>query len=165
MAVRPIVLYPDPILKARCPKQTDIADAVRVAQDLLDTMDAGPPRTVGIAAPQIGELTRIAIVDTSRNPKYPAGHGLMTLIDPEIVASVGTQVFREGCLSIPEFTANISRFMRVTVRATGLDGAKSEVTAEGFEAVVLQHEIDHLDGILFLDRVKNIHLDLFRRKG
>jgi peptide deformylase len=138
--------------------------ASRVARDLLDTMDAGPPRTVGIAAPQIGEMVRIALVDTSRNPKYPPGHGPLTLIDPAIVASEGVQLFREGCLSIPEFTANITRAMRVTVQAVGLDGAEIEVTAEGFESVVLQHEIDHLDGMLFLDRVKNIHADLFRRK-
>jgi peptide deformylase len=164
LPVRPIVLYPDPRLKAICSGVSDMEQASRVARDLLDTMDAGPPRTVGIAAPQIGEMVRIALVDTSRNPKYPPGHGPLTLIDPAIVASEGVQLFREGCLSIPEFTANITRAMRVTVQAVGLDGAEIEVTAEGFESVVLQHEIDHLDGMLFLDRVKNIHADLFRRK-
>ena len=127
-------------------------------------MDAGPPRTVGIAAPQIGELTRIVVADTSRNPKYPGGHGLLVLINPVIALSEGVQKFREGCLSIPEFTANISRAMKVTVRATTLDNDEIEIESEGFESVVLQHEIDHLDGILFLDRVKNIHEDLFRRK-
>ena len=135
-----------------------------MVRDLIDTMDAGPPRTVGIAAPQIGEMARVVIVDTARNPKYPPGHGLLALVNPEIIAAEGTQVFREGCLSIPQFTANISRAMRVTVRATATDGSLTETVAEGFEAVVLQHEIDHLDGILFLDRVKNIHQDLFRRK-
>ena len=131
----------------------------------MATMDTCPPRTVGIAAPQIGRMARIALVDVSRNPKYPAGHGLLLLINPVIVGSEGVLVFREGCLSIPEFTANIERKMRVSVRASGLRGEAIEIEAEGFEAVVLQHEIDHLNGVLFLDRVKNIHLDLFRRRG
>jgi peptide deformylase len=151
-------------LKTRCREAGDLAIARLVADDLLATMDAGPPRTVGIAAPQIGELTRIVVADTSRNPKYPGGHGLLVLINPVIALSEGVQKFREGCLSIPEFTANISRAMKVTVRATTLDNDEIEIESEGFESVVLQHEIDHLDGILFLDRVKNIHEDLFRRK-
>src|ERR1700722_20369667 len=128
-------------------------------------MDAGPPRTVGIAAPQIGAMVRVAIVDTSRNPKYPPGNGLLVLINPEIVSHDGKQFFREGCLSIPEFTANITRYMNVTIRATDLDGRLVEISATGFESVVIQHEIDHLNGILFLDRVTNLTTDLFKRKA
>jgi peptide deformylase len=165
MAVRPVVLYPDPRLKTVCLPTIEIDDALRAAaQDLLDTMEAGPPRTVGIAAPQIGILSRLAIVDTSRNPKYPAGHGLLVLVNPQIVAHESEQFFREGCLSIPEYTANIRRYQQITVEALSLEGDTLTVDAEGFEAVVLQHEIDHLDGILFLDRVANVKSDLFRRK-
>jgi peptide deformylase len=165
LAVRPVILYPDERLKTPCAPVGLPGDARQVAEDLIATMDAGPPRTVGIAAPQIGEMVRVAVVDTSRNPKYPPGHGLLILINPEIVAHDGKQLFREGCLSIPEFTANITRHMNVDIRATNLEGQVIEVSATGFEAVVIQHEIDHLDGILFLDRVTNINTDLFRRKS
>ncbi len=166
MPVRPVVLYPDPRLKITVAPAPAVTDALRAqAQDLLDTMDAGPPRTVGIAAPQIGVLERLAIVDTSRNPKHPSGHGLLILVNPRIVASEDTQTGREGCLSLPDYTANIRRHQRLTVEALTLDGEAMTFEAEGFEAVVLQHEIDHLDGLLFLDRVANIKTDLFRRKG
>lgn len=166
MAVRPVILYPDSRLKTVCPAADDINDAVRAAaQDLQDTMDAGPPRTVGIAAPQIGAMTRIAIVDTSRNPKYPSGHGLLVLVNPVIIAAAGEQFFREGCLSIPEYTANIRRRQAITIEALTLDGETTRLEAEGFEAVVLQHEIDHLDGTLFLDRVANVKTDIFQRKA
>jgi len=166
MPVRPLVFYPDPRLKTACDAVADITDDIRAAaQDLLDTMDAGPPRTVGIAAPQIGVLSRIAVVDTSRNSKHPGGHGLMVLVNPRITAHEGEQFFREGCLSLPDYTANIRRFQNVTVEALRLDGETISVDAEGFESVVLQHEIDHLDGVLFLDRVADMKRDLFRRKG
>ena len=165
MPARPIVFYPDPRLKTLCAPAADVDDALRAAaQDLLDTMDSCPPRTVGIAAPQIGVLSRLTIVDTSRNPKHPGGHGLLILVNPQITAHDGEQFFREGCLSLPDYTANIRRFRAVTVEALDLKGEKVTVDAEGFEAVVLQHEIDHLDGVLFLDRVANMGTDLFRRK-
>ena len=165
MAVRPIVFYPDPRLKTVCGPVADITDAVRAAaQDLLDTMDGGPPRTVGIAAPQVGVLSRIAIVDTSRNSKHPGRHGLLVLVNPKIIAHDGEQFFREGCLSLPDYTANIRRYRNITVAALNFDGEPVTLDAEGFESVVLQHEIDHLDGLLFLDRVANVKTDLFRRK-
>ena len=164
MPVCPVVLYPDPRLQMPCAEIGRIDDDVLSAlQDLTDTMNAGPPRTVGIAAPQIGRLIRAAIVDVSRNPKYPSGHGFLSLINPQIVSHRGEQFFREGCLSLPDYTANIRRWQFITVQALDLNGAPLHIDAEGFEAVVLQHEIDHLDGILFLDRVANIKTDLFRR--
>ena len=166
MPARPLVFYPDPRLKTVCDAVADITDDIRAAaQDLLDTMDAGPPRTVGIAAPQIGVLSRLAVVDTSRNPKHPGGHGLLVLVNPKIIAHEGEQFFREGCLSLPDYTANIRRYQNVTVEALDLNGELISVDAEGFEAVVWQHEIDHLNGVLFLDRVANMKTDLFRRKG
>ncbi len=165
MPARAVILYPDARLKTPCALVETVDERVRaLAQDLLDTMDAGPPRTVGIAAPQVGIMERLAIVDTSRNPKYPAAHGLLILVNPQIVAHDGEQFFREGCLSLPDYTANIRRRQRITVEALDLEGRPVAIDAEGFEAVVLQHEIDHLDGILFLDRVANVKTDLFRRK-
>ncbi len=165
MAVRPVILYPDARLKTPCVAVDAVDARIRAAaQDLLDTMDAGPPRTVGIAAPQIGVMERVTIVDTSRNPKYPAAHGLLVLVNPQIVAHDGEQFFREGCLSLPDYTANIRRHQNITVEALDLDGQPVCIESDGFEAVVLQHEIDHLDGILFLDRVANVKTDLFRRK-
>jgi peptide deformylase len=165
MPARPIVQYPDPILKTPCRKVAHLdSDVIQLIQDLIDTMDFCPPRTVGIAAPQVGAPWRVAVVDASRNPKYDPGHGLLTLINPEIVDHRGEQFFREGCLSIPDYTANIRRWEYVTVEAIDVFGKSMTVEASGFESVVLQHEIDHLDGILFLDRVANAKTDLFARK-
>lgn len=166
MPARPLVLYPDPRLKMPCALIEAIDESVQIwAEDLLASMDAAPPRTVGIAAPQIGILSRLAIVDTSRNPKHPDGHGLLILVNPQIIAAEGEQIFREGCLSLPDYTANIRRSQKITVSALDLNGRSLVIDAEGFEAVVLQHEIDHLDGLLFLDRVANVKTDLFRRKS
>ncbi|BDI28825.1 peptide deformylase [Capsulimonas corticalis] len=166
MPAFPVILYPDPRLKMACESVGVVDDAVRqLIQDLLDTMDAGPPRTVGIAAPQIGAMTRVAIVDIGRNPKHEGlGHGYLALVNPTIVAHTGEQIGREGCLSLPDYTANIRRWERITVEALDPNGAPVRIESEGFEAVVLQHEIDHLDGILFLDRVANVKTDLFQRR-
>ncbi len=164
MAVLPVVLYPDRLLKTVCASVEDFADVSSTIRDLIDTMDAGPPRTVGIAAPQVGALIRAAIVHSERNPKYPGGNGFLTLINPVIIQREGQQYFREGCLSIPEYTANIQRAQSIVVEYFDLDGNQKVVTAEGFESVVIQHEIDHLDGILFLDRVTDVKTDLFRRQ-
>ncbi len=166
MPNREVLLYPDARLKLNCAKIDPCSCKAReIAQDLLDTMDCAPPRTVGIAASQIGEMVRIIIVDTSRNPKYAGSHGLLILVNPRITEAEGNQVFREGCLSIPDYTANISRHNHITVSGFTLEGKEVMVTTSGFESVVLQHEIDHLDGILFLDRVAQVKTDLFRRKS
>lgn len=161
MAVRPIVLYPDPILKTRC-QPVDWRDPLvqEVAQDLIDTMRQGPG--VGVAAPQIGHALRLFVVDVT--PKHP-GHGLLVLLNPHLVAGEGAATGREGCLSIPDFTASVRRHTKILVQATDLQGQPCSLSSEGFEAVCLQHELDHLDGILFLDRVACLKTDVFRRKG
>jgi peptide deformylase len=162
VAAREILLYPHPALKSVCAPVAAPDDAARaVAADLIDTLDASPG--VGIAAPQIGSLLRVIVVDAGRNPRH-TGQGRFLLFNPKIVAREGEQLFREGCLSLPEYTANIRRAQVVCVRALDLAGEPVEIRAEGFEAVVFQHEIDHLDGILFLDRVVDLKTDLFRRK-
>jgi peptide deformylase len=120
-------------------------------------------RCVGIAAPQIGELVRVAVVDVSAHPKALRSHGLLVFVDPVLVAAEGEELGREGCLSIPDLTGNVRRATWVRVEARSAAGEPVVVDAEGFEARAIQHELDHLDGILFVDRVAR-HDDLFPRK-
>jgi peptide deformylase len=107
---------------------------------------------------------RIIAVDVSRYPKKYPNRGEIVLVNPLIVRASGRQTSREGCLSVPEFTGNVTRADEITISGTSLGGGKVEFSTNGFEAVVLQHEIDHLDGILFLDRVSSLKTDVFRRK-
>ena len=153
--IREVLLHPHPLLTRRAEPATDPG---RVIADLLDTM-RGLGHCVGIAAPQIGELVRVAVVDCTGHPKAPESHGELILVNPVIVAASGSKVGREGCLSIPELTGNVRRATHITVEAEGL-----RVEAEGFEARAIQHEIDHLDGLLFLDRVESLESDVFPRK-
>jgi len=154
---RDVLLYPDPRLKqVAAPAQP--AEAERVAADLLATMD-DLGHCVGLAAPQLGELVRVVVVDVSEHPKGGDHNGRLVLVNPRIVTTEGAEVGREGCLSIPDLTANVRRASRIAVEYAG-----GKVESEGFEARCIQHEIDHLDGILFLDRVASIVDDVFRRK-
>jgi peptide deformylase len=163
--IRDVLVHPDPRLKqvARrlAPEERELI--ARVGGDLVDTMRAGP-RCVGVAAPQIGELVRIIAVDCSQHPKATAHHGLLVLVNPAVVEATGSETGREGCLSIPEITANVRRATAVVVEATDASGAPRRIAAEGFEARALQHEIDHLDGVLILDRVASLATDVFRRQ-
>jgi peptide deformylase len=165
MAVRRVLRFPDPALKqvARELADAETAEAQRVAADLLDTMRAHPG-CVGIAAPQLGDLVRMIVVDVSEHPKAKSSHGELALVNPIVVRSRGAEVAREGCLSIPQLTANVRRATEIALRARRPDGSKVELDAEGFEARCLLHELDHLDGILFLDRVDSLTTDVFRRK-
>ena len=153
--IREVLLHPHPLLTRRAEPASDPS---RVIADLLDTMRSFG-HCVGIAAPQIGELVRVAVVDCTGHPKAPESHGELVLVNPVIVAASGAKVGREGCLSIPELTGNVRRATHITVEAEGL-----RVEAEGFEARAIQHEIDHLDGLLFLDRVESLESDVFPRK-
>ena len=153
--IREVLLHPHPLLTRRAEPATD---PEAVVADLLDTMRSFG-HCVGIAAPQIGESVRVAVVDVTGHRKATTSHGELVLVNPVIVAAAGAEVGREGCLSIPELTGNVRRATRVTVEAEGL-----RVDAEGFEARALQHEIDHLDGLLFLDRVESLEADVFLRK-
>lgn len=165
MAIRPVLLVPDPRLKKVCASVENFDDALReVVRDLEDTRLASPG-CVGVAAPQIGVLQRVAIVDTSGHKKHgAASQGYLVLINPVITRSEGERLGREGCLSLPDFTANVRRALRIEVEYSAPDGERKTLAAEDFEAVVIQHEIDHLDGILFLDRVANLATDIFPRK-
>jgi peptide deformylase len=136
----------------------------RVAEDLLETMRAHPG-CVGLAAPQLGELVRMIVVDVTGHRKTTSCHGLMILLNPVLVSSSGAEVAREGCLSIPQLTANVRRATEIVLEASTPAGEALEITTEGFEARCLLHELDHLDGILFLDRVDSLTTDVFRRKS
>jgi len=153
MSSRPIVRYPNPLVREKCvhadPASPETQEIVR---DLWDTLDAHVG--VGLAAPQIAAAARIIVVDARRARRPCKNHGRLALINPEIILSEGTISFREGCLSIPDVVAHVRRAERVTVAATLPGGARMTITTEGFEAVILQHEIDHLDGVLFIDRVR-----------
>jgi len=164
VTVRNVRIYPDPVLKqiARPVGAPDDQDRA-LAEDLVDTMRAND-KCVGLAANQIGELRRCVVVDVSGHSKAVTCAGLIVLFDPVVTTSSGSAVAREGCLSIPEFTANVRRATDVTVRGLEPDGSPREIVANAFEARALLHEIDHLDGILFLDRVTSVATDVFPRK-
>jgi peptide deformylase len=163
VAVRPVLRYPASILKASAWQIEVGPEAEALCADLVDTMRASPG-CVGLAAPQIGSGARAFCMDVTGHPKARSCAGLVVLLNPVIVANDGSAVTREGCMSLPDFTGNVRRATTVTVRGTGSDGTEQEITADAFEARALQHEIDHLDGLLFLDRVSSLTADLFPRK-
>lgn len=158
-----VITFPDPRL-------TRIAASVErfdhelhaFVRALEATMRNGPP-SVGIAAPQVGRSQRIAIVDVSIKPNI-ASHGRLVLINPHITRREGSVVGREGCLSVPDYTGNVMRAETIDVDAFDEQGEQRSWTFTGFEARAVQHEIDHLDGLLFLDRLVSRRNDLFRRK-
>lgn len=131
--------------------------------DMLETMYAHP-RCVGLAATQLGRPWRVIVVDASRVDKPGSQHGEIVVLNPFIVERRGQHLLREGCLSVPDYTGNILRATAVDVQGKDRGGRPLEIRADGFEAVVFQHELDHLDGKLFLDRVASLETDVFRRK-
>lgn len=161
--VRPLRLFPDAILKRAC-MDVNVFDKEleQLLNDLIETM-ISLPRCVGLAAPQIGESKRVVVVDVSRNPRVvERHHGLICMVNPRISFSAGSMITREGCASVPEFTANVRRSQHVVASYCDAFGVEQVLEASGFEAVAVQHEIDHLDGTLFVDRVSVS--DVFRRK-
>jgi peptide deformylase len=165
MPARPILLYPHDFLKQVCAPVTAIDDDARsLIQDLIDTMRAGPG-SVGVAAPQIGELLRVCVVDVSKSKLgRENNHGLLTMINPEIFRQEGASVMREGCMSVPDYTGDVERSVEIALRFQDENGELRVLETSGFEAVAIQHEIDHLDGLLFLDRITSLKTGLFRRK-
>lgn len=163
MAVLAILHYPDARLKAvSVPVVSFDAVLQTFVTDLLDTMNAAPG-CVGLAAPQVNYFQRIVIVDVSAR-KDIIHHGRLILINPEILETTGSTVGREGCLSVPDYTGNVQRAERVRLRARDVQGGTLEYECEGYEARAVQHELDHLDGLLFLDRLVSRKHDLFPRK-
>jgi peptide deformylase len=158
-----VLVLPDARLKQPSrPIGTVDRDAQALALDLVDTMRSRPA-CVGLAAPQIGVAVRAFVVDVTGHRKAQSCHGEVVLFDPEVIVAHGPVVAREGCLSVPDLTGDVARAGTVVVRGVTLDGGVRVVEADAFEARALLHEIDHLDGLLFLDRVGS-HDQVFRRK-
>ena len=159
---RPIILHPDPRLKQVAAPVADLSDALRaLADDMLETMYAAPG--IGLAAPQVGVLDRLIVLDCVKE-----GEGdprPLVMFNPEIVAASDERsAYEEGCLSIPEQYAEVTRPAEVTVRWTDRDGAERQEDMAGLWAVCVQHEIDHLDGTLFIDRIGAMKRQLITRK-
>lgn len=163
MAILTILTYPDPRLKNIAAPVTEFNEKLHsIIADLEETMRAGPG-SVGIAAPQVGIFERIIIIDVSSKPKVKQ-HGRLVLINPEITKWEGFKVGREGCMSVPDYTGNVIRAQYIELTAQNEQGEQQQYTMEDYEARVVQHEIDHLDGMLFIDRLVSRRHDLFRRK-
>lgn len=164
--IREVVRYPDVRLKSVCePLSSAIVSAggcADLAKDLVETMRSFPG-CVGIAAPQIGELVRMVAIDVSGHKKARSCAGLKVLINPVVVKWSGSVAMREGCLSIPDFTANVVRAEMVVIEAVDVEGGRLRIECDAYEARVVLHEIDHLDGLLFLDRVSSAK-EMFPRK-
>jgi len=162
-----ILHYPDARLKQLSEPVENFDDELRAfVVALEETMRAGPGG-VGIAAPQMGHLQRIAIVDISSKSKIPSSstnNGRMVLINPEIVEWHGMVMGREGCMSVPDFTGNVIRAEKIRFTAFDEFGEPHEYNSAAYEARAVQHEVDHLDGLLFLDRLVSRRTDLFKRK-
>jgi peptide deformylase len=160
MPVAKIRIYPDPILQVKAAEIENIDDRiVRLAGEMAETMYAAPG--VGLAAPQVGVSERLIVVDVSR----PEGNNdLITLINPQILEEEEQIVEEEGCLSVPGIRENVARAKRVLVRGYDLNEREQEIEAEGLLAVAFQHEIDHLEGILFIDRISRLKRGIIQRK-
>jgi len=160
MTLRPILLYPDPILRQKTETVTDFGESLAgLVREMSATMYAAPG--VGLAAPQIGDLRRVAIIDV--DPSGP-GSRLHVLVIPRLVARTGAATEVEGCLSIPGFTERVERPLAVRVAAQGIGGEPLELDAEDFLARAICHELDHLDGILFIDHLRGLRRQLAMRK-
>jgi peptide deformylase len=158
--IRPILKYGDPMLHGPA-RAVDVitADVEKLVDDMIDTMYAAPG--IGLAATQVGVPLRIFVVDTSvgRDPK-----GLLVMINPEFVTRDGMQLEEEGCLSVPGFNATVVRPQHAVVKGLDRAGTEQQVEANGLLARAFQHEIDHLDGTLFVDRLRGIKRELIVRK-
>jgi len=163
VAVRPIVRYPEHSLKQPSePFTGSPEEAAALIGDLLETMRASPA-TVGPAAPQIGVGIRAFVLDVSGHRRASSSQGLVALLDPVLVSGEGADTVREGCLSVPDLTANVRRATRIEIEGRTADGERKRYEMEGFEARAALHELDHLDGLLILDRVGSAG-DIFARK-
>ncbi len=164
MAILEILKHPDPRLAKVSVDVTDFGENFQqFINDLEETRLSGPG-AIGIAAPQVDNAIRAVIVDVSNMRKPVDNHGYMVLVNPKITQWSGMKVGREGCLSVPDFTGNVIRAQQITLEALNRHGNKQKYQIKGFEAVAVQHEMDHLDGLLFLDRLVSKRKDLFKRK-
>lgn len=158
--IYPILTFPEPLLKKKSVPVAIITDDIRqLAKDMAETMyDA---RGVGLAAPQIGELQRIIVIDAAAKDEPSQ---LITVINPLIVHGEGESYEDEGCLSVPDFSANVKRYEKIVVKGISIDGQERVWHADGLLSIAFQHEIDHLDGTLFIDRLSPLKRELYIKK-
>lgn len=160
MAVRTIIHYPDPRLKEISKPVTEFdAELKQLADDMVETMYDAPG--VGLAAPQIAVLKRLIVMDCS-GKEEPAD--LLVAVNPQIVEKEGASCEEEGCLSVPGYYATVNRYNKVTMEYQDVSGKTHRRSAEGLLAVAMQHEIDHLQGILFVDHLSPLKKSIFRKK-
>jgi peptide deformylase len=161
MTIHKIYKYPEPVLRKKTKQITEFDNELTsLAHDMAETMYDAPG--IGLAAPQIGKSVRLVVVDISRDREED--QEFMVLVNPEITGREGDQLDEEGCLSVPELTAKVKRARKITISYQDLEGNPMELTAEDRFAVVLQHEIDHLNGILFLDHLSSLKRNLYKKK-
>lgn len=160
MSIRKIYQYPEPVLRKKAVPITKFNDELKnLVNDMAETMYDAPG--IGLAAPQIGESIKLIVVDITKEDEEKA---FMALVNPEIVEKEGTQLDEEGCLSVPELTSKVKRSKKITVKFQNLEGEEQELTTVDRFAVVLQHEIDHLHGILFIDHLSSLKRTLYKKK-
>ncbi len=164
MSVLDILVYPDERLRQLSGPVTAFDGVLQEKIDSLEETRLAGPGAVGIAAPQTGWFERVLIVDVSGRKKT-VSHGHLILVNPEITEWEGFAMGREGCLSVPDYTGNVVRAEKIHLDALDRDGNPLSFDMEGFEARAIQHELDHLDGLLFLDRLVSRRQDLFQRKN
>jgi peptide deformylase len=162
MALREIVKFPDPRLKEVSKPITEVDDTLReLARDMIDVMYDEPG--IGLAAPQVGASIRMFVIDTEWSDEE-VGRNPVVVLNPEISDPEDKIIWEEGCLSVPDYSANVERDAKITLRGNDLDGNPIEEHAEGLRAVCIQHEVDHLDGILFIDRISRLKRGLYVKK-
>lgn len=163
MTILKIYHYPEPVLRAET-KPVTIFDEefAALSKDMADTMYDAPG--IGLAAPQIGKSLKLIVVDISNKEEEGAKQEYMVMANPEIVEHEGNQIDEEGCLSCPEITAKVKRYQKITVNYQNETGEDMSLTTEGRFAVVLQHEIDHLGGVLFIDHLSTLKRNLYKKK-
>lgn len=169
MSILNILKYPDPFLQTKAKPVSKVDEEIkRLITDMTETMYFA--KGIGLAATQVGVHKRVAVLDVPKDHTkhegeiFKRGENLIALINPAITAHEGETKYEEGCLSIPGFTADVKRFLKVAVKALNKDGTEMEIHADGLLAIALQHEIDHLDGILFIDRLSKLKRDIIKRK-
>jgi peptide deformylase len=162
MALREIVQFPDPRLKQVAKPITEVDDALReLARDMIDVMYDEPG--IGLAAPQVGASVRMFVIDTEWSDEE-IGKNPTVVLNPEISEREGAITWEEGCLSVPDYTADVDRDEKIRLCGTDLDGNPIDEIAEGLRAVCIQHEVDHLDGVLFIDRISRLKRSLYVKK-
>ncbi len=163
MAIRAIRTYPDPVLRRKTDRVEKIDSSLdRLIQDMVETMHAAPG--VGLAANQVGVALQLAVIDLSGREDIQQRYPLLVIINPEIVSMEGSVIEEEGCLSIPDYSEKVKRAAKVKVRAQDRTGKRFEMEADGLLAKALQHEIDHLNGLLFVDRLSPLKKNIFKRR-